>query len=128
MTPVKSIALSLACTVLAACGGTPSKQPIAAGSGANPQLPEPESKAIPTVNIAPAKGWGADQKPTVAAGMEVTSYAAELDHPRWLYLLPNGDVLVAETNAPQDRPDDKKGVKGFFMKKAQKNAGAGTAS
>jgi glucose/arabinose dehydrogenase len=59
--------------------------------------------------------------------MEVTSYAAELDHPRWLYVLPNGDVLVAETNAPE-RPEDKKGIKGFFMKKAQQNAGAGTPS
>jgi glucose/arabinose dehydrogenase len=113
--------------LLTACGGTPSKQPIAAGSGPNPALPEPESKAIPTVNIAPARGWGADQKPSAAAGMEVTSYATGLDHPRWLFVLPNGDVLVAETNAPE-RPEDKKGIKGFFMQKAQKNAGAGAPS
>lgn len=127
MTPLKSLTFSVALTLLTACGGTPSKQPIEAGSGPNPTLPEPESKTIPTVNIAPAKGWGADQKPSAAAGMEVTSYAAELDHPRWLYVLPNGDVLVAETNAPE-RPEDNKGVRGYFMKKAQKNAGAGTPS
>jgi len=127
MTALRSLPFFIALSLLAACGGTPSKQPIQAGSGPSPALPEPESKAIPTVNIAPAKGWGADQKPSAAAGMEVTSYAAELDHPRWLYVLPNGDVLVAETNAPE-RPEDKKGIKGFFMKKAQQNAGAGTPS
>jgi glucose/arabinose dehydrogenase len=114
-------------TLLAACGGTPSKQPIDAGSGPSPTLPPPESKAIPTVNVAPAKGWSGDQKPSAAAGMAVTSFAADLDHPRWVYVLPNGDVLVAETNAPE-RPEDKKGIKGYFMGKAQKKAGAGVPS
>ena len=113
--------------LLAACAGTPSDQPIDAGSGANPTLPSPESKAIPTVNVAPAKGWSGDQKPSAAAGFAVSSYAADLDHPRWLYVLPNGDVLVAETNAPE-RPEDKKGIKGYFMGKAQKKAGAGVPS
>jgi glucose/arabinose dehydrogenase len=114
-------------TLLASCAGAPSQQPIDAGSGANPQLPPPESKRIPLVNVAPAKGWSGDQKPTPAAGMTVTSYAADLDHPRWLYVLPNGDVLVAETNAPE-RPEEKKGIKGYFMGKAQKKAGAGVPS
>ncbi|HEV8332499.1 MAG TPA: hypothetical protein VGQ22_13825 [Steroidobacteraceae bacterium] len=114
-------------TLLAACGGTPSKQPLDAGSGPSPALPQPESKAIPTVNVAPAKGWSGGQQPSAANGMTVTSYAADLDHPRWLYVLPNGDVLVAETNAPE-RPEDKKGIKGFFMGKAQKKAGAGVPS
>ncbi len=113
--------------LLAACAGTPSDQPIDAGSGPNPTLPQPESKAIPTVNVAPAKGWSGDQKPSAAAGFAVSSYAADLDHPRWLYVLPNGDVLVAETNAPE-RPEDKKGIKGFFMGRAQKKAGAGVPS
>jgi len=99
--------------VLAACAGTPSDLPIDAGSGPNPTLPEPESKPIPTVNVAPAKGWSGEQKPTAATGFAVSSYAADLDHPRWLYVLPNGDVLVAETNAPE-RPEDKKGIKGYF--------------
>ncbi len=113
--------------LLVACAGGPSTQSIDAGSGPNPALPQPESKPIPTVNVAPAKGWSGEQKPSAAAGFEVTSYAAGLDHPRWLYVLPNGDVLVAETNAPE-RPEDKKGIKGFFMGKAQKKAGAGTPS
>ncbi|HKQ14425.1 MAG TPA: sorbosone dehydrogenase family protein [Steroidobacteraceae bacterium] len=114
--------------LLAGCAGTRSDLPIDASSGQNLSLPQPDKKAIPTVNVAPAKGWSGDQKPSAAAGFAVTSYAADLDHPRWLYVLPNGDVLVAETNAPADRPDDKKGVKGFFMKKAQAKAGAGVPS
>jgi glucose/arabinose dehydrogenase len=113
--------------LLAACAGTPSPHPIDAGSGPNPRLPAPESKAIPTVNIAPARGWSGNQQPSAAAGMSVTSYAADLAHPRWLYVLPNGDVLVAETSAPE-RPQDKKGIKGYFMGKAQKKAGAGVPS
>jgi glucose/arabinose dehydrogenase len=112
---------------LAACAGTRSDLPIDAGSGPDPTLPQPDKKAIPTVNVAPAKGWSGDQKPSAAAGLEVASYAADLDHPRWLYVLPNGDVLVAETNAPE-RSEDKKGIKGFFMGKAQKKAGAGVPS
>src|SRR5688572_7224665 len=113
--------------LLAACAGTPSGQHVDAGSGPNPALPQPESKPIPTVKVAPAKRWSGDQKPTAAPGFAVSSYAADLDHPRWLYVLPNGDVLVAETNAPE-RPDDKRGIKGFFMSRAQKKAGAGTPS
>jgi glucose/arabinose dehydrogenase len=113
--------------VLAACASTHSTLPIDAGSGPNPTLPQPESKAVPTVKVAPAKGWSGEQKPTAATGFAVSSYAADLDHPRWLYVLPNGDVLVAETNAPE-RPEDKKGIKGFFMDKAQKKAGAGVPS
>jgi len=113
--------------LLAACAGTPSGQHVDAGSGPNPALPQPESKPIPTVKVAPAKRWSGEQKPSAAPGFAVSSYAADLDHPRWLYVLPNGDVLVAETNAPE-RPDDKKGIKGFFMSRAQKKAGAGTPS
>jgi glucose/arabinose dehydrogenase len=123
----RSLTFFATLTLLAACGGTPSKQPIDAGSGPTPTLPQPESKVIPTVNVAPAKGWSGEQQPSAANGMAVTRYAADLDHPRWLYVLPNGDVLVAETNAPE-RPEDKKGIKGFFMGKAQKKAGAGTPS
>jgi glucose/arabinose dehydrogenase len=113
--------------LLAACAGTRSDLPIDAGSGPNPTLPQPEKKAVPTVNVAPAKGWSGEQTPAAATGFAVASYATDLDHPRWLYVLPNGDVLVAETNAPE-RPEDKKGIKGFFMKKAQEKAGAGTPS
>jgi len=69
-------------------------------TGPQPVLPEPSKRIIPTINIAEAKGWPASVKPIPAAGLAVNAYATGLDHPRWLYVLPNGDVLVAETNAP----------------------------
>jgi glucose/arabinose dehydrogenase len=95
--------------------------------GPNPQLAAPEKKTIPTVEVAPARGWPSDRLPRAATGLNVNAFATGLDHPRWLYVLPNGDVLVAETNAPE-RPDDSKGIKGWFMKRAQKKAGAGVPS
>jgi glucose/arabinose dehydrogenase len=63
-----------------------------AGLGPRPTLPAPNSTLIPTMEIAPAKGWPAEAKPTAGAGLSVTAYATALDHPRWLYVLPNGDV------------------------------------
>jgi glucose/arabinose dehydrogenase len=101
--------------------------PVEAGTGPNPTLPPPNSTLIPTVNIAPAKGWPAGGKPTAAAGLAVHAYATNLDHPRWIYVLPNGDVLVAETNAPP-KPEDNKGIKGAVMKGEMKRAGARTPS
>lgn len=99
----------------------------AEGYGPNPQLPAPAKALIPTVNIAPARPWQGDELPTAASGLAVSRYACELDHPRWIYVLPNGDVLVAETNAPE-RPADNKGVKAYFKGKAMKKAGAQTPS
>ena len=115
--------------ILLAAGGCAEHAtlPVEAGMGKNPQLPAPHHTYIPTVNIATATGWPPGQKPTAATGFAVSSYAAKLDHPRWLYVLPNGDVLVAETNAPP-KPEDGKGIKGFFLKKFMKRAGAGTPS
>jgi len=98
------------------------------GFGSHPSLPEPSSHLIPTVNIAPARPWEGDEAPTAAADFKVNAYAKDLDHPRWLYVLPNGDVLIAETNAPEKRPDDRKGVKGWVMKKAMSKAGAAPQS
>ena len=99
--------------------------PLEAGMGPRPTLPAPNPTLIPTVNIAPTKGWPADAKPAAAAGLSVIAYATALDHPRWLYVLPNGDVLVAETNAP---PKDSKGIKDWIMKLLKKRAGAGVQS
>jgi glucose/arabinose dehydrogenase len=84
---------------LSACGDT-ARLPAEAGTGANPELPPPHRTAIPTVHIAQAKGWSGDATPQAADGLAVRAYASGLDHPRWVYVLPNGDVLVAETNAP----------------------------
>ena len=111
---------------LAACGETSSLQ-VSDGTGPSPRLPEPNKTLIPTVNIAPAIGWPEGAKPVAAAGTQVAAFAENLDHPRWLYVLPNGDVLVAETNAPP-KPDDGKGIRGWVMKKVMGRAGAGVPS
>ncbi len=116
----------LAALVAAACAG-PAQLPVSAGFGPNPTLPAPEHALIPTVNVATASHWPDGAKPDAAPGLAVGHFAQGLDHPRWLYVLPNGDVLVAETNAPP-KPDDGGGVKGFFMKLFMKRAGAGTPS
>ena len=111
---------------LTACGGA-AKIPTSASYGPDPTLPAPDPSLIPTVKIAPAKGWPLGAKPIASRGTLVTAYAKNLDHPRWIYVLPNGDVLVAETNAPP-RPEDGKGIKGWAMKKVMKSAGAGVPS
>ena len=111
---------------LAGCGEK-STLPIKAGMGPDPQLPTPRHAMLPTVHIAPAKGWAPGETPTAAAGLTAGAFASGLDHPRWLYVLPNGDVLVAETNAPP-KPDDGKGIRGWVMKKIMARAGAGVPS
>jgi glucose/arabinose dehydrogenase len=111
---------------MAACTGG-ALLPVDAGIGPHPTLAEPRPTLIPTVNVVHAKGWASGAAPTPAPGLAVTAFARGLSHPRWLYVLPNGDVLVAETNAPK-RPDDNKGLKGWFFKKFQKKAGGGVPS
>ena len=112
---------------LAGCGDH-SRLPPYADTGPQPTLPEPAKTLIPTVNVAPAKGWPEGATPRPAADLAVTAFATGLDHPRWVYVLPNGDVLVAETNAPErpKRDELRGGVKGWFMKQFMKRAGAAT--
>jgi glucose/arabinose dehydrogenase len=124
--PSFSLLAALLIASLGGCGDV-ATLPETAGAGPQPTLPPPATTLIPTVKIAPAKGWPAGATPTAAAGMAVKAYATGLDHPRWLYVLPNGDVLVAETNAPP-RPEDGKGIKGWIMKRVMKRAGAGVPS
>ncbi|VVN84993.1 hypothetical protein PS726_01401 [Pseudomonas fluorescens] len=111
---------------LAACGET-SRLQVSDGTGPSPRLPEPNKTLVPTVNIAPAIGWPQGAKPVAARGTQVAAFAEDLDHPRWLYVLPNGDVLVAETSAPP-KPEDGKGIRGWVMKKVMGRAGAGVPS
>ncbi len=118
--------LSLLSLLLAGCGDV-AKLPVEAGTGPRPELPPPAKSLIPTINVAPAKSWPQGVTPTPASGLAVRAYAAGFDHPRWLYVLPNGDVLVAETNAPP-KPEDSKGIRGWIMKLVMKRAGAGVPS
>ncbi|WP_457266101.1 PQQ-dependent sugar dehydrogenase [Pseudomonas sp. P5_C3] len=124
-TPPLALVVAL-CTGLAACGET-SRLQVSDGTGPSPRLPEPDKTLVPTVNIAPAIGWPQGAKPVAATGTQVAAFAEDLDHPRWLYVLPNGDVLVAETNAPPN-PEDGKGIRGWVAKKVMERAGAGVPS
>lgn len=115
-----------ALALLGACS-QPARLQVADGTGPTPQLPTPATALIPTVNVAKAIGWPAGALPTAAPGTRVNAFASQLDHPRWLYVLPNNDVLVAESNAPP-KPDDGKGLKGWAMTFFMKRAGAVTTS
>jgi glucose/arabinose dehydrogenase len=95
--------------------------------GPTPTLVAPEKSLLPTVNVAKAIGWPTGARPVAADGMAVNAFAEALDHPRTLYVLPNGDVLVAETNAPS-RPDEERGIMGWITKMVMSRAGAYTTS
>src|SRR4249919_3185057 len=116
-------------TALGACSGCSEVATLSVdqGSGTQPQLPPPKKTLIPTLNIAPAVHWSGNETPTPAARLAVAAFARDLNHPRWLYVLPNGDVLVAETNAPP-KPDDGHGIRKWFMDKYFKKAGAAVPS
>jgi len=112
--------------LLGACNGQETAT-VEQTFGSSPALPEPETSIFPTVNVAKAIGWPAGGKPIAAKGMAVSAFATGLDHPRTLLVLPNGDVLVAETNAPE-RPDENRGIKGFITKLVLGRSGADTPS
>jgi glucose/arabinose dehydrogenase len=118
--------LAVALLVLTAGACERAKLEVSEGTGPNPTLPAPNKTLIPTVHVAQATGWPEGTGPVAADSLQVNAYATGLDHPRWLYALPNGDVLVAESNAPP-KPAQK-GIKEFFMKMVMKKAGAGVPS
>ena len=125
-----AFALATALLAVTACAGVVETDvaPVASPPetvGANPTIKPVDKHLLPTIQVAPRKGWAAGEKPVAAAGVAVNAFARDLDHPRWLLVLPDGDVLVAETNAPP-KPEDAKGVRGEVMKAVQGKAGAGT--
>jgi glucose/arabinose dehydrogenase len=128
--PSRRLAIVAAMALFApACFGPGPASAQEPGFGPSPVLPPPDSSFIPTVNIARAVGWKPGEAPTPAAGLAVNAYASGLEHPRWLYRLPNGDILVAESNAPP-RPEDapSPGIKGWIAGLIMKRAGAGVPS
>jgi glucose/arabinose dehydrogenase len=108
------------------CGGA-AAVPLAEGFGTRPALPEPRTSLIPTLAVAEAVGWTNGAKPVAAAGTVVNSFAGGLEHPRWLHVLPNGDVLVAESNGPE-RPDNYVGIRGWFTKRFLRKGGGAAPS
>src|SRR3984893_8352902 len=124
--PIKGFMAGFMMFLVAACSDS-ARVPEESTFGPSPILPEPNETLIRTVNIAPAKGWPADAKPIAAPGLSVSAYATGLDHPRWLYVLPKGDVFVAETNGPP-RPEDGRGIRGWIYQLVQSWVGAGVPS
>ena len=128
MTPARrSVLLLLLAGVFAAGCGERARLTVRQGSGPEPVLPPPDPALIPTIDIAPAVGWTADARPQAAPGLRVGRFAERLSHPRWLYVLPNGDVLVAETNAPAGSGGFS-GIRAWLMGKAMEKAGAAVPS
>jgi glucose/arabinose dehydrogenase len=123
---LRAMGLGALALPLAACNDQDTI-PVEQTFGPSPSLPPPQKSWIPTVNIAPAVGWPVGGKPVAANGMAVNAFATGLDHPRTVYVLPNGDVLVAESNAPP-KPDDTGGIKGWITRMIMRRAGAGVPS
>ena len=121
-----TLPLILCTGLLAGCGGGRALSP-GSTEGVDPALPPPQRALIPTVDIAPATGWPQGATPTPARGLVVSRFADGLEHPRWLHVLPNGDVLVAESNAPAGK-SGVDGIKGKVMGVVMKRAGAGVPS
>src|ERR1700712_337886 len=124
---ILAISIGAMALPLAGCNDPQDTATAEQSYGASPELPAPQSSLIPTINVATATSWPSGGKPTAANGMAVNAFATGLDHPRTVYVLPNGDVLVAETNAPA-KPDDGKGIKAWATKLAMGKAGANTPS
>jgi glucose/arabinose dehydrogenase len=119
------VGLAAAVAVAACAGGAKLADHQTVGPA--PALPAPQRALVPDINVVTAVGWPAGTQPAAAQGLRVTAFARGLEHPRWIYVLPNGDVLVAETNAPP-RPEEGKGLRGHFFKKAQQKAGGAVPS
>jgi glucose/arabinose dehydrogenase len=114
--------------LLAACGDH-ARLTLAQSTGPAPQLPPQVHSLIPTIHVADATGWPSGGQPVAAPGLQVAPFATGLQHPRWLLTLPNGDVLVAETNAPPPDPaHPDHSIKGFFFRLFQRKAGSGVPS
>ena len=123
----RSHVAALVISVTGAACGRSAQLTVEKGMGPTPELPKPSTSVFPTIKVARAIGWADGALPKTADGLVVGPYGNGLDHPRWLHVLPNGDVLVAETNAPK-RPLDNQGIRGWFFKRYQKKAGGAVPS
>lgn len=123
---LRLISTGLLLAALSACGDM-ATQPLASGTGLQPVLPPPRQRLVPTVHIAPAGGWSTGATPRAAPSLQVAAFARGLDHPRWLFVLPNGDVLVAESNQPA-RADAAWNLKAWIAGLVMRQAGAAVPS
>src|ERR1700744_1919754 len=104
MRPLKFLLAGACALALSACGDN-SHLDKAASYGPHPDLVQPQQEWFPTYQIPSVVGWKPGETPTAAPGLKVSAFAQKLQHPRWLYVLPNGDVLVAEANRPAQITD-----------------------
>ncbi|MDO8906861.1 MAG: sorbosone dehydrogenase family protein [Pseudohongiella sp.] len=111
MVNIRTSAMLLTAGVLLTACGDQSQIPQENFFGPDPQLPEPTTSLLPTLHVAEAVGWPEGRTPIAAAGAQVTLFADSLQNPRWLYELPNGDVLVAEAQGPEGGSPG--GIKGW---------------
>lgn len=114
-------ALIVVASVLALAGCSAGSEEPFVGFGADPNIPSPEKDLLPRVNPAKAVGWPAGAAPTAPEGFVVTRFAGDLSHPRWLLVLPNGDVLVSEASS---EPKDPEGLMDRIAQRIQAYAGA----
>jgi glucose/arabinose dehydrogenase len=122
--PLVAIALAGGAFLYLAQGDT-SRLPAGADTGREPVFTAPRSEMLPTINIADVKPWAPGAKPVAAKGLVVARFAEGLSHPRSMLRLPNGDILVAETNSP---PRPKEGIVDRVMSYLMDKAGAGVPS
>ncbi len=125
---MRLVVLAAAAAILLSGCGERAKLDVAEGFGPDPKLPPPAKTLFPTVNIAEATGWPEGRMPKPVQGLTVQPFARGLVHPRWLLALPNGDVLVAETNKPPPAEKKQGGIKGWIAEKVMDRAGAGVPS
>jgi glucose/arabinose dehydrogenase len=124
---ISFVVLAILGAALSSASRADPAEPINEGEyGAHPLIPAPDKHLIPTLHVAKAEPWKGDAMPRAGQGLKVAALARGLQHPRWLYVLPNGDILVAESEAPP-KPDDGKGVRGKIQKHEQRRAGSGDA-
>src|SRR6185437_9164974 len=124
MASLLQVAVALLATSLMSAVGPCRAQSPNVEYGPSPQLAAATKSILPRVHVAKAKGWNDHAQPQGGEGMRVSVYADHLQHPRWLYVLPNGDVLVAESEAPA-KPDDSRRIGGKVRKLVMKRAGSG---
>lgn len=122
--PLVALALAGGAFLYFAQGDT-ARLPAGADTGREPVFTSARSEMLPTINIAEVKPWAAGAKPVAAKGLAVARFAEGLAHPRSLLRLPNGDILVAETNSP---PRPKEGIVDRVMAYFMDKAGAGVPS
>ncbi len=105
--------------------GDKARLPLEATTGVEPRLTNVRPENVPTINVAEADPWDEGEAPVPAEGFKVERFAEGLDHPRSMFRLPNGDILVAETNSP---PRTNKGIEGWVMRNMMEKVGAGGTS